>query len=260
MIIVTKKAGTVTVLGLEHDLVNEVADDARQEHDEGVHHALYQRQRHHVAIRGVRHFVADDRFGFGTGHLLQQAARHRDERTVLAHARGERVHVGRIVDADLGHLDAGLGRVFSHRLVQPELGRVGRRFDDPHAHRALGGPLGDRQRNERAAEAHHGGEYQQRAQVEAVLVQIRLHAEQTHGEGQHQHDGQIGAQKKQDAFHDSTLLNRPQREIAGTDSYTTQMRGTLQPEGLQSHAFDTDMHVKAQPNVEQDELILTLLP
>ena len=38
-----------------------VADHARQEDDEGVDHALDQRQRHHVAVGDVRELVAEHR-------------------------------------------------------------------------------------------------------------------------------------------------------------------------------------------------------
>ncbi|MDG6404653.1 hypothetical protein QCD79_33195, partial [Pseudomonas quasicaspiana] len=39
----------LTVFGLEDHLVDEVTDDAGEEHYKGVHHALHQRQSHHVA-------------------------------------------------------------------------------------------------------------------------------------------------------------------------------------------------------------------
>src|SRR5687767_828762 len=35
-----EKRGAMAALGLEHDAVNRVTDDARQEDDEGIHHAL----------------------------------------------------------------------------------------------------------------------------------------------------------------------------------------------------------------------------
>ena len=54
----------VAALGLEHDAIDDVADDARQEDDEGVHHALDQRQRHHVAVGDVADLVAEHGFGF----------------------------------------------------------------------------------------------------------------------------------------------------------------------------------------------------
>jgi hypothetical protein len=46
---------------LQQHAVDEVADDARDEDDEGVHHALDQRHRHHVAVGHVRDLVADHR-------------------------------------------------------------------------------------------------------------------------------------------------------------------------------------------------------
>jgi hypothetical protein len=69
----------LAALGLEHDAIHQVADDARQEHDEGVHHALDQRQRHHVAVGDVGDFVTDDGFRFALRHLPQEAAGNRDQ-------------------------------------------------------------------------------------------------------------------------------------------------------------------------------------
>jgi hypothetical protein len=42
-------------------------------------------------------------------------------------------------------------------------------------------------------------------QVEAVGVQIGLDAEQAHGDGQHQHDGQVGGQEENDTLHESSF-------------------------------------------------------
>ena len=49
---------------LENNLVDEVADDSREKHHEGVHHALYQRQCHHVAVGYMADFVGQHRFHF----------------------------------------------------------------------------------------------------------------------------------------------------------------------------------------------------
>ena len=65
---VIQNAGPVAVLGLEHDLVDDVADDAREEDDEGVDHALDQRQRDHVAVGDVGDLVAQHRFGLVPAH------------------------------------------------------------------------------------------------------------------------------------------------------------------------------------------------
>ena len=51
-------AGAHAALGPEDRLVDEVADHAREEDDEGVHHALDERERDHVAVGHVRHLVA----------------------------------------------------------------------------------------------------------------------------------------------------------------------------------------------------------
>ena len=62
MITVIEERRTVAALGLEHDAVDHVADDARQEDDERVHDALDQRERHHVAVRDVADLVAEHGF------------------------------------------------------------------------------------------------------------------------------------------------------------------------------------------------------
>ena len=72
---------------------------------------------------------------------------------------------------------------------------------DAHAHHALGGPFGQRQRDQRAAEAEHGREYEQPAQ--AALRE--MHAENTfdhedHDAQQDQHRN-IGHDEQENALH-----------------------------------------------------------
>ena len=54
-------------------LVDDAADDAREEEHEGVHDALDQRERDHVAVGDVADFVAEHRFDFVAAHVAQQA-------------------------------------------------------------------------------------------------------------------------------------------------------------------------------------------
>src|SRR5438445_1111605 len=55
-------AGSDAALGAEHSLVDDAANYARKKDDEGIDHALDERQRHHVAVGNVRHFVTE--YGF----------------------------------------------------------------------------------------------------------------------------------------------------------------------------------------------------
>jgi hypothetical protein len=73
-IVVTKKHQARDAL--VDQLADDVGDDAREEDREGVHHALDQRHRHHVAVLDVRHLVGEDAFDLFTAHRAHQAARH----------------------------------------------------------------------------------------------------------------------------------------------------------------------------------------
>ena len=157
-------ADAVAVVLQDH-AVDEVADDARDEDHEGVHHALDQRHRHHVAVGHVRHLVADDGLDLLARHALQQAGGHRHQRRVLERAGGK--GVGRaFVDADFGHVDAGLVGKAAHGLDEPGMGRVARIVDDLRAGAALGDELAHQQRDGRAAEADDQREHQQPADVQ----------------------------------------------------------------------------------------------
>jgi len=48
--------------------IHGVTDHARQEEHEGVHDALHQRERHHVAVRDVAHLVGEHRFDLAAVH------------------------------------------------------------------------------------------------------------------------------------------------------------------------------------------------
>ena len=69
--------------------------------------------------------------------------------------------------------------------------RLGRR-DHAHPHHALRGPLGQRQRNQRAAEAENRGKYEQTAgtALRQMHAKHALDNEQHHA--QERQDGQIG--------------------------------------------------------------------
>ena len=59
-------------LVLEHDAVDDAADDPRQEEHEGVHDALDQRERDHVAVGDVADFVTQHGLDFIAAHVAQQ--------------------------------------------------------------------------------------------------------------------------------------------------------------------------------------------
>ena len=101
--------------------VDEIPDDARQEDDEGIDHALDQRQRHHVAVADVADFVRQHRLDFFLAHALQQAGGYSDQGVIAARPGGEGIRRA-FVDGDLGHGNAGLLRKALDGLEQPELG------------------------------------------------------------------------------------------------------------------------------------------
>ena len=92
-----------------------------------------------------------------------------------------------------------------HRPHQPGLGVRLRLADHAHPHHALGGPLRQRQRDQRAAEAEHRREHQQAA--EAALSQA--HAEHLLDDEKHQAEqgqhGQIGDDEQENALHEAFL-------------------------------------------------------
>ena len=191
----------VAPLVAEDHAVDGVADDPGQEHHEGVDHPLDERERDHVAVGGMRDLVAQHGLGLLARQLTQQPARDGHQGLVAAHAGREGVDLIGIVDTDLGHTDAGLLGLPPHGLHQPGLGCIGRGLDHPHAHRAFGSPLRQRQRQERAAEAHQRRERQQCTEIEALGAQVGLQPEQAGRQRKHQHDGEVGGEEQRDALH-----------------------------------------------------------
>ena len=61
-------AGPAAALGTKYDAVDEKRNHARQKYDEGIDHALDQRQRHHVPVGDVRKLMAQYRFDFFARH------------------------------------------------------------------------------------------------------------------------------------------------------------------------------------------------
>ena len=200
-----EEAGPGAALGAEHRPVDDRPDDAREEDHEGVHDALEQGHRHHVAVRDVRDLVAEHRFDLLLAHRLQQAGGDGDERRVLERAGREGVRLA-LVDRDLRHADAGLLRKPAHRLDEPVLGRALRAVDDLRLRRPLGHLLGDEERDDRAGEADDGRKGEQRAQVETLLRHRLVEAEEPQDDRQDRQHGDVGEQKQHDAHHLGLLV------------------------------------------------------
>ncbi|MPM13847.1 hypothetical protein SDC9_60207 [bioreactor metagenome] len=148
--------------------------------------------------------MADHRFDLFARHSLQQAGGDGHQCRVLE--RAGRKGIGfTLVDADLGHLDAGLVGKLAHGVHDPRLVSIAGLVDDLHAHAHLGDGLAHQQRNKGTAHAHDEREAQQRAQVQAIGRQIAVHAKQVGNNAQHHHNGNVGQQKQGNAFHRQVL-------------------------------------------------------
>ena len=171
-------------------------DDTRQHNNEGVDHALDERERYHVAIRHMTDLVAEHRLDLSALHAAQQSGAHRHQRVIAVHAGGKGIHLRGVEDRHLRHADAGLLGLTAHSFDQPLLGLVLRLLNDPRTHRALRHPLGNSERDKRAAHAQDGGHNQQAAHVHSAgLCQHPVDPEQLEGNAQHKQHGKVGPQK-----------------------------------------------------------------
>ncbi len=191
------------VLVLQDGLVDEVAEDPREEHHEGVHHALDQCQGDHVAVGDVTDLVGEDGFHLIGRETFEQALADRDQRVVLVPAGGEGVGLVGGEDADLRHLDAGFAGQLFDGLQQPLFVTGARLADDFGTGAHLRHPLGDEQRDQRTGETEHGAEDQQAA---VILAGEAVHPEQFQGDAGNHQDCQVGGQEQQDAHHGVKLL------------------------------------------------------
>src|SRR5436190_1073873 len=71
--------------------------------------------------------------------------------------------------------------------------------------RHLGDPLRQEERDERPAEAEDAREPQELAVIDAVREQPAVDAEHADDDREHHHDGEVGGNKQQDAFHGTFL-------------------------------------------------------
>ena len=74
-------------------------------------------------------FMTEHRLHLVVVEGVHDAARHSDRVLPLVQTGRERVHLGAVVQRDLGHADAGLLRMRAHRVEQPLLGRIARLGD-----------------------------------------------------------------------------------------------------------------------------------
>jgi len=133
--------------------------------------------------------VAEHGFGLVALHRPQQAGGDRDQRVVAIGTGGEGVDFGGVVDRDFRHADAGSLRLPLHGREQPLLGLVARFVDDMCTGGALGDPLGDQQRDDRAAETEQRRHHQQAAEL------IGVDAEHRHHHADQRQHGEIGGQE-----------------------------------------------------------------
>ena len=120
-----------------------------------------------------RHLVAENGLDLAAVHALQEAGADGDQRLVAPRAGREGIGRGGLEIADFRHADAGLRGEPANGFDEPRLVLVARFPDHLHAHHALRHPLGNGEGHEGSAEAEHGAENQQRAEVDAIGVRAR---------------------------------------------------------------------------------------
>ena len=144
--------------------------------------------------------MADHGLDLFSVHAVQEARAYRHQGRVLEGAGGKGIRLA-VVDGNFRHANAGgLGKTF-HRADDPAVRGVGAVVDDLRARGPLGHGLADQQRNDRTAKTHQRGKAQQHAEVQPVGREVAVDAQQAGGNAQHQHDGQVGDDEEQDAFH-----------------------------------------------------------
>ena len=147
----------VTRFAVVAPLRHHAGDDAGEEDNKRVYHALNQRERYHVTVADVCHFVRQHGFHFVARHAVEQACGHSNQRAVAGCACGEGVGFGRLVDGDFGRFQVPLLGLVLHGLQQPCFHFAARRGDDLRAHGVLRHGFGQQQGNDGAGEADYGG-------------------------------------------------------------------------------------------------------
>ncbi|MOA02894.1 hypothetical protein D3C78_1223700 [compost metagenome] len=148
------------------------------------------------------HFVRQHCRDFLFAHAFQQAGRHGDQRVVLERAGGERI--GRaFIDGDFRAADAGAVSQLVHGVEQPCFALVARRIRIQHlgAGAPLGHRLADQERDDRTRETHHHRKDQQGVEVKTIGRDVAVYAQDAQRGRQHEHDGQVGDDEQDNAFH-----------------------------------------------------------
>ncbi len=154
-------------------------------------------------------FVTQYRLDLRARHAAQQAAAHGHQGRIAPRAGGKGIHFLGVENADFRHADLGLLSQTFDRADEPAFQIRLRGRDHAHPHHALGGPLGQRQRNQRAAETENRRKHQQTAQCRPAPSARRkpaLDDEQHHAEqGQ---DRQVREDEQENAFHGAFLREK----------------------------------------------------
>ena len=145
--------------------------------------------------------MCEYRFNFLAGHALQQTSGDSNQRRVTKCPCGKGVGLT-FINSDLGHFQACALRQVFHCVKQPGFVCVLRLINDLRTRGHLGHPLAHQQRNKSTSKAHHHGKAQQSAEIESVGSQELVNAQQAGHNTQDQHDGQVGDDEKNDAFHE----------------------------------------------------------
>ncbi|MNP35949.1 hypothetical protein D3C76_1293040 [compost metagenome] len=94
--------------------------------------------------------MGDNRLGFVTAHVLQQAGTDRNQRRVATRAGGEGVNVRCVIDRDLRHSNTRLAGLVGNGGHQPLFHVVTRLLNNLAAHGLERHPLGHQQRDKGA--------------------------------------------------------------------------------------------------------------
>jgi hypothetical protein len=117
--------------------------------------------------------VRENRFHFVTRHALQQASTDGYKRRIATRASGERIHVGSVVNRDLGHLDAGLSCLAFDDVEQPGFDFIPRLRDNLGACRAFRHPFRHGERNKGSTKTDDERQHKQCLVIESRAGLIR---------------------------------------------------------------------------------------
>ncbi len=147
--------------------------------------------------------MTDHAFNRALIEASKQSRGNGDQGVVASRTRRKGIHLGRIVDADLGHFaQARLTRVAMHQLHQCALvgiSRVG--IDDLHAHRHLRHPLGQQEADHGAAHTPDQAEDRKLGVVHAVGRGVIAEAKEMHDGHQRAHHHKVEEQEETHSFH-----------------------------------------------------------